>query len=546
MIAIGIDFGTTNCSAALVRDGRLELIPLEGGQPVLPSTICITEEQEVVYGSEAVERYLSLTREIPIRLKFTDLRELTTVFTDQQQDAFIRSESPFVFVSAAGEYEDLDLPARLFQSLKTGLRDPGFHGTTVYNRYHATEELIALVLRHIRECAERYLGQPVEGAVIGHPVTYVPRDHPPSVTPEQIDHVAHERMLAAARIAGFTHAALASEPVAAARHLRTGVPDGSLVLVFDFGGGTLDLALARIREQGNPEIITTYGIPLGGDDFDSAIMSHSLLSHFGAGTTLGPKGLPFPQQILDPLLHWQTIPTLARPMEAAQIAAIKLQSNSPEVVGNLQTLVRQGLGFRLFRLIEMAKIQLSTDLSARIVMNERGLELDEEVRRPGFVAAITDHLGEIERALSSTMRSAGQSPDCVDAVLMTGGSSLVPVVQSTVRRMFARAAVRVADPFTSIAAGLGRIAAEEDCLQQVTDFVADATAERLRAEAVTIGERVRFGRGHQTVEGLVVGRAGGRMHDAVLVIEFWDEETQEFVSTMRHETKVTRLQNADA
>ena len=544
MTTIGIDFGTTNCSAAIVRDGKLELIPIEGGGAILPTMICITQDGGVFFGARAVETYLELTREIPIRFRFTDLRELTSVFENELQDPMVRSDNPFVFVSVAGEGEDLDLPARLFQSLKVALRDPGFNGTTVFGHYYATEELIALVLRRIRQCAESFLGEPVRAAVIGHPVTYAPRDRPPSVTPEEIDRVAHERMLAAASIAGFEQAALASEPVAAARHLRACVPDGSSVLVFDFGGGTLDLAVARVRAVGSPDIIATHGTPLGGDDFDSAVMGHGLLKYFGAGTTLGPKHLPFPQQILDPLLHWQTIPSLARPAQATQVAAIRLQSNSPETVANLQTLVRQGLGFRLFRLIEAAKIGLSDHATARIIMNKAGLSIDETLTRQAFVDAITDFLGEIERALDHVLAAAGMTPDEIDAVLMTGGSSLIPAVQGTVRQSFGRDIVRVADPFTSIAAGLGLIAVEEECLQPVTDYVSSATAERLRAEAVTIGERVTFGRGHQTVEGLVVGRAGGRMHDAVLVIEFWDAEIQEFVSTMRHETKVTRLKDA--
>jgi hypothetical protein len=96
---------------------------------------------------------------------------------------------------------------------------------------------------------------------------------------------------------------------------------------WDFGGGTLDLALARVMADSSPEIIGTRGILIGGDDFDSAIMGHSLLKHFGLGTTLGPKHLPFPPNLLAPLLHWQTIPMLASHQRCAY-RAIKRQSNT--------------------------------------------------------------------------------------------------------------------------------------------------------------------------------------------------------------------------
>jgi len=541
MLTIGIDFGTTNSSAAIFRHGRVELVPLEGESTILPSTICISRDQQILFGSEAIEHYLSLTGRRPIRSRFTDLRELVSVFQGELAEPLVESSNPWVIVAPAAADDDVDQPARLFQSLKIALRDPHFHGTEIYERYYAVEELIALVLGHIRKRVEAYAGEPVRAAVIGRPVSYAPRAPLPGVAAEEINATAHERMLAAARLAGFTHAALMYEPVAAARHFGALLAEGNHALVFDFGGGTLDLTLCQLVGDGSLEIKATHGIPLGGDDLDSAIMEHALLKHFGQGSTIGSKQLPFPPHLLDPLLRWQTIAILAKPIHAAHIAAIKRQSNSPQAVENLQNLVRQGLGFRLFRLIEAAKITLSERSDADIVLREGGLDIAERITRAAFVAAIANYLGEIEQAVQHLLEEARMGPEQVDAVLMTGGSSLVPVVQSLVGRMFPEGRVRVADPFSSIAAGLSIIAAEDDLCRPVTDVVSSATTARLEAEAVTIGERVAFQRGHQSVQGLVVRRAGGRLHDAILVIEFWDEEIQQFVSTMRHETKVIRL-----
>ncbi|MBN1402639.1 MAG: Hsp70 family protein [Anaerolineae bacterium] len=527
----------------MVREGQLELIPLEGGLTVMPSTICFTKEQEVYFGRTAIELYLSLIGQVPIRYKFTDLRELASVFESELNDPFVNADNGMVLVSTAGEDEILDLPARLFQSLKTALRDPHFHGATIYGHYYAVEDLIAEVLRRIRRYAEAYLGEPVEAAVIGRPVSYVPLTQPAHVTPEEINCVAHERMLVAARKAGFGQAALEREPVAAARHLRRLLPEGSCALIFDFGGGTLDLALVQISRAERPQILATHGLTLGGDDFDSAIMEHALLKHFGAGTTLGPKGLPFPQNLLEPLLHWQTISLLATPANAAHIAAVKRQSNVPQAVENLQRLVREGLGFRLFQLIEAAKIALSDATATQISLHEKGLHIDEGLTRRQFVSAITQHLGQIENALEATLRQAQLAPQAVDTVLMTGGSSLVPVVQGMIKRLFGPDKVRTADPFTSIAAGLGIIASQDGVVQPLAGIESSATQARLEAEAVAIGDRVIFWRGQQSVEGLVVGRAGGQLHDATLIIEFWDSEIEQFVSTMRHETKVRRVQD---
>jgi len=558
MATIGIDFGTTNCSAAVYRQGTVEMIPLEGGRPVLPSTICFTRSGEIHFGRAAIERYLDLTRDTPIRYRFTDLRAITSVYAAEMAESpLIKSEHALVVVADVEDEDDAEKPARLFQSIKSALRDPGFNGTTVYGRYYATEELIGLVLRHIRERAEEYLGEPVTAAVIGCPVTYATAEAATSeeepsgseaesrVTPDDdVDRTAHERMLAAARLAGLVEAALEYEPVAAARYLYAGLPRdaraGGYNLVFDFGGGTLDLAVGRVTGAGAVEIVATHGITVGGDDLDSAIMQHALLQLFGLGTTLGPKELPFPPNLLTPLLHWQTIPVLARPANAAHLAAIKRQSNAPETVENLQTLTRQGLGFRLFQAIEAAKIRLSTETATHIVMVTPYLRVEERITRGGFVAAIADHLVTIEHGVEAALAEAGLTRDAIDLVLMTGGSSLVPVVQGRLRSLFGVERVHLADPFTSIVAGLALVAAEDDICAPVADVVPGATRARLAAEAVTIGETVAFRRGHQTVEGLVVRRAGG-VHDAVLVIEFWDTEIEQFVSTMRHETKVRRV-----
>jgi hypothetical chaperone protein len=546
MLTIGIDFGTTNCSAAIYRDGRIDLIPLEGDRPVMPSTICITNAHEVSFGEAAIQRYLALVGRAPIRYTFTDLRELAPnhgeppppeLAEDDDEADMLDPEESNVLVSLAS---DDDRPARLFQSLKTALRDPDYHGTSLYGQYYAIEELIALVLGHIRESAERYLGQPVTAALIGRPVSYAPADPLPGFSPEEINRTAAERMLAAARMAGFTHAALELEPVGATRHLQRQLEASSRALVFDFGGGTLDLALVRTHGEYRPDILATHGLPLGGDDFDSAIMEHCLLHYFGQGTTLNEKRLPFPDASLDPLLHWQTISQLATPASAAYMASLKRQSNAPETIGRLQTLVREGLGFRLFQLIEQAKIRLSDETTATISLHEKGLDIEETITRGQLAEAISHGLGLIREGVEAILRAdpTGETAP-PDAVLMTGGSSLVPAVQGMVRRASRSARVLVADPFTSIATGLSMIAADEpEMLRPVAGLVASATAARIVAEQITIGSKVAFQRGSQTMTGLVVGRAGNSLHDATLLIEFWDAEIEEYVSTMRHETKV--------
>ena len=537
MLAVGIDFGTTNSSAAILRGGRIELVPLEDGDAILPSTVCITQEHEVLFGRQAINHYLEIAGQIPIRYTFTDVALNSEALSRNARKDIWEAGGSVVATLAD---DDEGRPARLFQSLKTALRDPSFGGTVVFGRYYSVEDLIALVLGHIRERVEAYVGKPFEAALIGRPVSYAPRDMASDQSVEEINRIAEQRMLAAAKLAGFQRGALMVEPVAASWHLRSLLSEGDRALVFDFGGGTLDITLAEIS-LGQPKIWAAQGCPLGGDDFDSAIMDHSLLSHFGKGTTLGDKELPFPPHLLAPLMHWQTMHLLASPANAARLARVRRTSNSPQAADNLQILVRQGLGFHLFRSIEGAKIALTEHQRARIRLQRSGLDIDTEVSRAEFVHAISNELGLIDQVVRRTLESTDMGPADVDAVLMTGGSSLVPVVQATMRRVFGDN-VRVADPFTSISAGLALAAdAEPEALQPLVDQVPEATARRLAAENVTLGEKVQFTLGSRDLEGVVVRRAQDRMHDATLIIEYWDPEIEAFVSTLKHETKVRRL-----
>lgn len=83
-------------------------------------------------------------------------------------------------------HEDVGI-RRLLQSIKTGLRSGSYAGTKIFGRYYPAEELIALILRHVRERAEYLqLGQPVQGALIGRPVTFA---HDPAV-----DQLAEEKL----------------------------------------------------------------------------------------------------------------------------------------------------------------------------------------------------------------------------------------------------------------------------------------------------------------------------------------------------------------
>src|SRR5262249_13563306 len=147
---------------------------------------------------------------------------------------------------------------------KTALRSPSYEGTHFFGKFYSIEELIALLLRHVRAQAENYLGQTLEHVIIGRPVTFS--------NDAEIDHIAEARIRVAAQMAGFTDIFFVPEPLAAAAFYLEKPPVDETIFVFDFGGGTLDMTVLRSSAGGERRLLATTGILVGGDDLDSAIM----------------------------------------------------------------------------------------------------------------------------------------------------------------------------------------------------------------------------------------------------------------------------------
>lgn len=210
MAVIGIDLGTTNSLAAWWSDGQVRFVPDETGSCMIPSVVGYIEGEGIVVGRAA--------------------KELLSVKGAQTAASFKR------FMGTKKEY-------------------------ILGGRSYTAMELSAMVLRKIKEDAERILPGGIEEAVITVPAYF--NDKQRSDTKK------------AAQIAGLKVERLINEPSAAALAYRMqyGEEDKSL-LVFDFGGGTLDLSCVECFDN-VIEITAVAGDNyLGGDDIDRLIAEY--------------------------------------------------------------------------------------------------------------------------------------------------------------------------------------------------------------------------------------------------------------------------------
>jgi hypothetical chaperone protein len=424
--AIGIDFGTTNSSVALAKDGAVELVRFarRGGE------------------TESFRSVLYLER--------------------VRQAGHLRIGS-WTGPAAIEHYLDAEKKGRLIQSLKSYLSSSNLTGTEVLGRHFGFEDLIARILTDLRLNAERQLGIEIRSATVGRPVRFVGAE-----TAED-DAFAESRLRRAFILAGYEHIEFAMEPVAAAYAYEATLDHDELILIGDFGGGTSDFSLLRVgpgvrrRGRSPQDLLGNSGLGLAGDAFDARIVRKLVSPALGAGTLLHPAGkmLPaVPAWIYANLERWHYLSFLRTRNVTEILKSARARAMEPEKIAALITLVDEDLGFQLHQAVQRLKFELSSAETAEFRFIDGTLELTRQVTRSEFDSWIADDLAAIEGCVDSLFKDAGIGPTEVDRVFLTGGTSFVPAVRGIFERRFGADRLRSGNEFTSVARGLA-LRAEE-------------------------------------------------------------------------------------
>ena len=247
----------------------------------------------------------------------------------------------------------------------------------VTEREYAPEELVASIIRKLVDDASTYLGEPVEAAVV--------------TVPAYFNDAQRQATRDAGRLAGISVERILNEPTAAA--LAYGFDRSAVkrVLVFDLGGGTFDVSLLRIA-NGVFDVKATNGdTQLGGNDFDQRIV------------------------------NW-----LADAFEEEHKVDLRRD--------------RQALQ-RLTEAAEKAKQELSGVLSTPISLpfiatgSDGPLHIETRLDRATFEGLCPDLLDRLLSPVQAALRDSGWSADDIDAVVLVGGATRMPMVQQLVRTL---------------------------------------------------------------------------------------------------------------
>ena len=433
-LKVGIDFGTSNSGVAVFDGQKVRLLPVDP-KNVLPEVIktvlYITKDYRAYLGQEAVETY------------YRDNVNRQRRYVKQWAGEIDYRGADMHYVRDIFVYVDELKPGRLLQYLKTALRKDGYQGTQIFERYYSVGDLAKTYLSLLKKRAEDVLGETIDAATLGRPVKF-------SENPEQ-DQKAQQTLRQAAHEAGFKEVDFELEPIAAALYYEQTISKPQNVVIFDFGGGTLDIAVMRLGDPKTRKVYASGGVDIAGSDFDRTIIEKRMLSHFGFGKV---KHHPEIMDMIHAIPDWMALPEMATPINKnflekaiqARVAPVRLKA--------LEHLIYNDLAFTFYNRVEAGKIALSNEGATVISLEDKDIALWELYARSQFEADIQHYVVDVERILLEIIARSGLDIEEIDAVVKTGGSSNIPLFAGMLARLFGAEKVKESNSFSSVVAGL--------------------------------------------------------------------------------------------
>jgi hypothetical chaperone protein len=231
------------------------------------------------------------------------------------------------------------------------------------------------------------------------------------------------------------------------------------VLIADIGGGTSDFSLVRLsperakKSERRDDILATGGVHIGGTDFDKYLSLSSVMPLLGYGTRLNNNS-DVPSSYYFNLSTWHTINQAYTKKIRAQLADVVRDAREPEKLVRLQNLIDERAGHWLAMKVEEGKIGLSDANEVQLELDRLAPAQNIVLHREQFDDAITHLVTSIEQTVLKLLADAGLTPDAVDTVFFTGGSSGVRLLREKIAALVPSARRVEGDLFGSIGAGL--------------------------------------------------------------------------------------------
>lgn len=351
---IGIDLGTTNSLASYWEDGASHLIPNRFGEYLTPSVVSIGKNGTVYVGAAAKQRMITQPE-----------------------------NTVSVFKRAMGTDRQYNLRGKWYRA----------------------EELSALILKALKEDAEEYLKEPVEEAIISVPAYF--------------NDVARKATRKAGQLAGLRVERIINEPSAAALACQyANAQKDAKLLVFDLGGGTLDVSLVDCMENVIEILAVSGNNHLGGSDFDRVLAEHFCAKN--------------------------------------QMVLGALKPGQQEIV---------------LKAAEKAKIDLTFAEETVMRVSFDNQQWNLPVSRQTLIQISASLFKKIAAPIKRVLNDAQVQPSELTKVVLVGGSSKMFVVQQYLKFLLKNVSFAVADPDHMIALGVGIFAGIKERKEEIRDLI---------------------------------------------------------------------------
>ncbi|XP_077967355.1 heat shock cognate 71 kDa protein-like [Styela clava] len=369
MPAIGIDLGTTNSCVAVFRNGKAEAIINGRGNRVTPSYVSITADERIV-GEDAKE-------DETINYANT-LCQIKRLIGRSYDDPSVQADMKLWGFNVVNDDDKLKI--LITHSQKRSLFCP--------------EQISAMVLEEMKNAAEAYLGETVTDAVI--------------TVPAYFNDAQRKATLDAGEIAGLNVIGMINEPTAAAvaHGLHTPTKNKRNVLIFDFGGGTFDVTIVKIKGRKFYVRATGGDGHLGGEDFNNKLVEHFVSE--------------FKQQ------HGEDISDNKRALNRLRVAC------------------------------EAAKKRLSSATHAKVQVDvlQGGFDFQSKISRAKFENLNQNFFEKAIDTVTKTLSDSGLEKKDIDDVVLVGGSTRIPKIREMLEEYFDNIKLRRNDnPDEAVACG---------------------------------------------------------------------------------------------
>src|SRR6266542_1109870 len=380
---IGIDLGTTNACVAHVRSRIPRVVPTDRGSLILPTVVALSERGDVLVGGVAKDQLVTNPK--------------NTIYGAKR---LIGRKWNSKVVQELRNYYSYDI-----------VEGPGGEAAVLLGcKVRTLPEISAMVLAHVKKIAEAFLEKRIDEAIISVPAYY--------------SDAQRLAVREAGKLAGFDVKRIVNEPTAAA--LAYGFSRGldQKVLVYDLGGGTIDVSVLQLSRNVFEVLATGGDTFLGGVDFDNRIIEY-VLEDFWRGHKIDLAQSPIAMQ------------RVKKGVEAAKIDL----SLIPNVAIDLPY-IEEKKGRPLDVRMQLSRQQLN-DLTQDLV--DRTFAICDQVLAEGNIR-----------------------PDEIDEIILVGGQSRMPLVQQKMQEHFGRPPRKGVHPDECVALGAALLGDSLDAIDSVT------------------------------------------------------------------------------